>query len=118
MPVMSHRDAKHIDDDAGLMRQGVLHPPAKRSHTHSSIDSSVPSRATSQMSQHSYESRCAHHHLDDDDDDDDNLTTCLARSGAKLRDHMTNPGQTKTATTATLTTMDAGADSSGVRDSR
>jgi len=64
-----HGDAKHMDDDTDLIHQGALHPPAKRSRTHSFIDSSVLSRATSQTSQHSYESESAHHHLDDDDND-------------------------------------------------
>jgi hypothetical protein len=54
----------HTDADTDPLGS-VPHPPVKRMRTRSSIDLSVPSHATSQMSQHSLR--------DDDDDDDDNL---------------------------------------------
>jgi hypothetical protein len=84
-----HRDAEHIDTDTDPICQGVLHPPAKRSRIHSSIDSSVPSRATSQMSQYSYESESAHHRLDDDENDSLPSTS----RGQARRSHDTSLGK-------------------------
>jgi len=56
--------------DAGTdsQPQGVPYPPLKRRRTQSSINSPLPSRGTSPMSQQSYDIRTAHSHDGDDTD--------------------------------------------------
>jgi hypothetical protein len=113
-----HGDAEHIDADTNPIRQVVLHPPTSArealAHTCDICLSIHLYHRALLLNYHNILARVEVLTIISTTTTT-TTTTCLARPEAKLKDHMTIPRQTKTATTATLTTRNAGADSSGAR---
>lgn len=98
-----HGDGGSPDAGTDSQPQGVPNPPLKRRRTQSSINSPLPSRGTSPMSQQSYDIRTAHSH------DDDNAELPGTAKGRAQRLPDRDPGKRKPPSTQGKTPTESAA---------